>query len=151
MGRISVAVDIDASPEEVWEVVEPLEDHPDWMHDAVSVRFATDQTRGVGTRTVVDTKVGPFRLTDHMTVTEWEPGTTMGVEHTGVVTGTGRFTLRRNGRDGTTFAWDEELRFPWWLGGPVGELVGGRVLAAIWRRNLRGLKTLVEDGPRRGT
>jgi hypothetical protein len=74
----------------------------------------------------------------------------MGVEHTGVVTGTGRFTLRRNGRDGTTFAWDEELRFPWWLGGPVGELVGGRVLAAIWRRNLRGLKTLVEDGPRRG-
>jgi hypothetical protein len=81
-----------------------------------------------------------------MTVTEWEPGTAMGVEHTGVVTGTGRFTLRANGRGGTTFSWDEELRFPWWLGGPVGELVGGRVLATIWRRNLRGLKALVEDG-----
>ena len=66
MGRISVAVDIDAPPDVVWDAIEPLEDHPHWMHDAVSVRFATDQTRGVGTRTVVDTKVGPFRLTDRL-------------------------------------------------------------------------------------
>ena len=126
MGRISVAVDIDAPPDVVWDVIEPLEDHPDWMHDAVSVRFATDQTRGVGTRTVVDTKVGPLRLTDHMTVTEWEPGASMGVEHTGVVTGSGRFTLQRNGQGGTTFSWDEELRFRggsaarsvrWWAAG----------------------------------
>ncbi len=146
MRRISVAIDIDAPPDEVWRVVEPIEDHPDWMHDAVSVRFATDQTRGVGTRTLVDTKVGPLRLTDHMTITEWEPGAAMGVDHTGVVTGTGRFALRANGRGGTTFSWDEELRFPWWLGGPVGALVGGRVLVTVWRRNLKGLKALVEGG-----
>jgi uncharacterized protein YndB with AHSA1/START domain len=145
MGRISVAIDIDAPPAEVWRVIEPLEDHPDWMHDAVSVRFATDQTRGIGTRTIVETKVGPFRLTDHMTVTEWEPGAVMGVEHTGVVTGTGRFTLRSDGRGGTTFSWDEGLRFPWWLGGPLGGLVGGRLLAAVWRRNLRDLKARVEE------
>jgi uncharacterized protein YndB with AHSA1/START domain len=145
MGRISVAIDIDAPPAEVWRVIEPLEDHPDWMHDAVSVRFTTDQTRGIGTRTIVETKVGPFLLTDHMTVTEWEPGTTMGVEHTGVVTGTGRFTLRRNGRDGTTFAWDEELRFPWWLGGRLGEAIGARlVLTPLWRANLRRLRELAE-------
>ena len=84
-----------------------------------------------------------------MTITEWEPGTAMGVEHTGVVTGSGRFLLRPDGRGGTTFSWDEELRFPWWLGGALGELVGGLVLAAVWRRNLRGLKALVEGGPGR--
>ena len=151
MGRISVAIDIDAPPDEVWCVIEPLEDHPDWMHDAVSVRFATDQTRGIGTRTIVGTKVGPFRLTDHMTVTEWEPGTAMGVEHTGVVTGTGRFTLRPIEPGRTAFSWNEELRYPWWLGGRLGALVGDRLLAAIWRRNLRDLKALVEDGPRQGS
>ncbi len=49
------------------------------------------------------------------------------------------------------FAWDEELHFPWWLGGPVGELIGGKVvLGALWRRNLRNLKRLVEaPAPRR--
>ena len=51
----------------------------------------------------------------------------MGVDHTGVVTGTGRFTLRANGQGGTCFAWDEELHFPWWLGGRLGELLGGRL------------------------
>ena len=49
MGRISVAIDIDAPPEAVWRVVEPVEDHVDWMRDAASIRFTTDQTRGVGT------------------------------------------------------------------------------------------------------
>ena len=152
MGRISVSVGIDAPPGEVWRVVEPVEDHVDWMEDAVAIRFVSDQTRGVGTRTVVDTKVGPFRLADEMTVTEWVEGEVMGVDHTGVVTGTGRFTLRSDGRGGTVFAWVEELRFPWWLGGPVGELIGGKVvLGALWRRNLRNLKRLVEASTGRKT
>ena len=149
MGRISVAIDIDAPPEAVWRVVEPVEDHVDWMRDAASIRFTTDQTRGVGTTTVVDTKVGPLHVSDHMTITEWVEGEAMGVEHTGVVTGRGRFTLRPNGRGGTRFAWDEDLHFPWWLGGPAGEAVGGRVvLARVWRRNLQALKRLVEEGQR---
>ncbi len=149
MGRVSVFITIDAPPDAVWRVVEPVEDHVDWMQDAVAIRFETDQTRGVGTRTLVDTKVGPFRLTDHMTVTEWVAGQAMGVDHTGLVTGTGRFTLAPDGRGGTVFAWDEELHFPWWLGGPLGELVGGKlVLGAVWRRNLRNLKRLVEASTR---
>ena len=40
-----------------------------------------------------DTVVGPVRLTDHMAITEWVPGEAMGVRHTGLVTGEGRFTL----------------------------------------------------------
>lgn len=146
MARISVSIEIDADPARVWQVVEPIERHVDWMHDAVAIRFTTDQTRGVGTTFDCDTKVGPIRLVDRMEITAWEPERVMGVRHAGVVTGTGRFTLepidlaRR-----TRFTWTEELVFPWWLGGPVGATIGGKVvMQAIWRRNLRALARLVE-------
>lgn len=149
MGRIRVATELDATPDRVWAVVEPVERHVDWMADAVAIRFETEQTRGVGTRFLCDTKVGPIRLTDQMEITEWEPGEAMGVRHTGIVTGTGVFTLEPIdlGRR-TRFTWSEELHFPWFLGGRLGELVGGQlVMKAIWRRNLRELKRLVEAAP----
>lgn len=148
MPGIRVAIDIDATPERVWDVVEPVERHVDWMHDAVAIRFTGEQTRGVGTEFLCDTKVGPFKLVDRMEITEWEPGAVMGVRHIGMVTGTGRFTLEPIdlGRR-TRFVWEETLVFPWWMGGPLGALIGGKVvLAAIWRRNLRGLRRLVENG-----
>lgn len=146
MGRITVSIDLNASPDRLWSIVEPIERHVDWMADAVAIRFETEQTRGVGTRFLCDTKVGPIKLTDHMRITEWVPGEAMGVEHTGLVTGTGIFTLAPldEGRR-TRFTWSEDLRFPWWLGGRLGELIGGNlVMKAIWRRNLTSLRRLVE-------
>ena len=146
MSRLRVAIDISASSAQVWDVVEPIEDHVEWMHDAVAIRFRTDQHRGVGTAFLCDTKVGPFGLVDDMEITEWEPGASMGVRHVGVITGTGRFTLTPIdlGRR-TRFSWEEALTFPWWLGGPLGALVGGRVvLRTIWNRNLLKLKEIVE-------
>ncbi|MDA2957811.1 MAG: SRPBCC family protein [Acidimicrobiia bacterium] len=146
MGRITVSIDLNASPDRLWSIVEPIERHVDWMADAVAIRFETEQTRGVGTRFLCDTKVGPIKLTDRMRITEWVPGEAMGVEHTGLVTGTGIFTLAPldEGRR-TRFTWSEDLKFPWWLGGRLGELIGGNlVMKAIWRRNLTSLQKLVE-------
>ena len=145
-GSIEVGVEIDATPEQVWHIVEPVERHVDWMHDAVAIRFTGEQTRGVGTEFLCDTKVGPIRLVDRMEITEWEPGRVMGVRHIGMVTGTGRFTLEPIdlGRR-TRFTWAETLTFPWWMGGPLGAFVGGKVvLRQIWKRNLRLLRALVE-------
>jgi hypothetical protein len=146
MAGIVVSIEIAATPTQVWQVVEPLERHVDWMHDAVAIRFTGEQTRGVGTEFLCDTKVGPLRLVDRMAITEWEPGAVMGVRHSGLVTGSGRFTLTAIdlGRR-TRFTWAEVLVFPWWMGGPVGAFVGGKiVLRAIWRRNLRELRRQVE-------
>ena len=146
MGRIRVSIDINATTRQVWEIVEPVERHIDWMADAVAIRFQTEQRRGVGTSFFCDTKVGPIKLVDVMTITAWEPEKVMGVKHTGVVTGTGEFTLEPIGSTGTRFTWTESLDFPWWLGGPFGAFVGGQiVMKAIWRRNLRKLKQLVEN------
>jgi hypothetical protein len=141
---VRVGITIDASPGEVWTIVEPIERHVDWMADAESITFTSSRTRGVGTAFDCLTKIGPFRLVDRMVVTEWQPARTMGIEHRGLVTGRGAFTLRRRPRGRTRFTWTEQLRFPWWMGGPVGAFVSWPVLRAVWRRNLRRLKALVE-------
>jgi hypothetical protein len=146
MSQITVSTELNAAPAEVWDILEPVEHHVDWMADAVAIRFVTDQTRGVGTKFLCDTKVGPIRLTDEMEITAWVPEQSMGVRHTGIVTGTGVFTLEAIdlGRR-TRFTWSEDLRFPWYLGGRIGEVVGGQlVMKAIWRRNLAALRALVD-------
>jgi Polyketide cyclase / dehydrase and lipid transport len=142
---IAVSVVIDALPAAVWSVLEPIERHVDWMADAEAIDFTTEQTRGAGTTFICLTKVGPIRLRDAMEITEWTPNHAMGVRHDGLVTGVGRFTLSQCGPTRTRFIWREQLTFPWWLGGPLGAVVGGQlVLRAIWKRNLRTLKALVE-------
>lgn len=149
MSGIVVSIEIDATPAQVWDVVEPVEHHTDWMHDAVAIRFTSEQTRGTGTEFLCDTKVGPFKLVDRMEITEWVPAEVMGVRHTGMVTGSGRFTLEPIdfGRR-TRFTWQEQLTFPWWMGGPLGAFIGGKVaLGPIWRRNLKNLRRIVEQRP----
>jgi carbon monoxide dehydrogenase subunit G len=123
----------------VWEYLRSIERHVDWMEDAVAIRFCAAQTEGVGTAFETDTKVGPIRLVDKMVVTDWDPGRAMGIRHTGVVTGTGRFTLAAEGT-GTRFTWEEELAFPWWMGRSLGGRAGAPVLRRIWRRNLENLR-----------
>ena len=142
--RIRVGITIDVPPDVAWRTVEPIENHVEWMADAESIRFTSARTRGTGTTFDCVTKVGPIRLTDRMTVTEWDPGRAMGIEHRGMVTGRGRFTLRRRRGGRTRFTWDERLSFPLWMGGPAGALAAKPILRAIWRRNLRQLKAIVE-------
>lgn len=146
MPRIRVSTVIDAPPNVVWDAVGDIATHTEWMADAAAIRFLTDQTAGIGTAFECDTKVGPFRLTDVMEITEWRPRKAMGVRHVGLVTGEGVFTLARKGVRRTRFEWAEELHFPRWMGGAVGGAVGSRLLRRIWKGNLRRLKELVEAG-----
>jgi hypothetical protein len=139
MARLRVATTIDAQPAQVWADLQDLASHTEWMEDAVSIRFLGSRRSGPGTSYECDTKVGPFRLTDVMEITDWEPGRLMGVRHVGLVTGEGRFVLKRKRGNRTRFVWDERLRFPWWLGGPVAAQAAKPVLRRVWRRNLERL------------
>ena len=145
MARIRVATTIDAPPKSVWASIRDIATHVGWMEDAVAIRFTSDARDGVGTTFECDTRVGPLRLTDLMEVTEWDERRRMGIRHVGLVTGTGRFTLRKARGGRTRFTWEERLRFPWWMGGPLGGTLGAPVLKRIWRRNLRNLKHQVES------
>jgi len=147
---IHIAVMIDASPDTVWRAIEQIETHVEWMADAETITFRSEAHSGVGAEFDCLTKVGPLRTTDRFVVTRWDPGVAMGIEHRGAVTGIGEFTLAPvDGPTGvgtrTQFTWEETLRFPWWLGGPVGEVVGKPVLERIWKGNLRRLKAKVEQ------
>ena len=44
--RIHVTADYDATPDAVWHAIERVDSHVDWMADAETIRFLTDQHRG---------------------------------------------------------------------------------------------------------
>jgi hypothetical protein len=125
--------------------MEDIETHTEWMADAVAITFRTEQRQGVGTEFECLTKIGLFTTTDVMTVTEWRPGVEMGIEHRGVVTGRGSFTLHAVPGGMTELRWHEELRYPWWMGGPVGERTSKPVFERIWRANLHRLRAKAES------
>ena len=135
MRTIEVRRRVRADVETVWDALADIAAHVEWMADAVSIRFTSATTEGVGTTFVCVTKVGPIRLLDRMEVTEWVPQQAMAVRHTGIVTGEGRFTLTPVG-DRTELAWRESLRLPWWLPSWPAAIV----LRQIWRWNLRSFE-----------
>ena len=67
---IRVCTLIDAPQSRVWEIVEAIEHHTDWMTDAARITFVTPSTRGIGTAFDCLTRVGPLRLNDRMKVIE---------------------------------------------------------------------------------
>jgi hypothetical protein len=148
MPEVVVSVSIDQSPAEVWADVRNIASHVDWMADAAEIRFTTEQTEGVGTSFECDTVVGPIKLTDVMTITDWVDESVMGVRHEGIVTGEGQFTLHPLADGGTRFEWREALSFPIWLGGPIGEVVAKPILTAIWKRNLTRLQARFNEAAR---
>ncbi len=142
--RFHLCITMEAPPQAVWAAIEDLETHVEWVADAESSTLRGEQRSGVGTSLDCVTRVGPFRTTDVLTVTEWEPAAVLGITHRGAVKGLGRFTLRGLPDTHTEFCWREELRYPWWLGGPVGERISHPILTRIWRGNLERLRAMVE-------
>ncbi len=140
MARLRVSTKLDATPDVVWADLADISSHVEWMRDAVAIRFTSDRQQGTGTSFDCDTKVGPFKLTDRMEITAWEPGAAMGVRHTGLVTGDGVIRLRKLRRGRTRLTWSERLVFPWWMGGRVGALAATPVLWLVWRGSMRNLR-----------
>lgn len=141
---VIVSVDIAAPLERVWAAAADLASHVEWMADAERIDFLTDSRSGVGTKMAVETRVGPLSTTDIIEVTAWEEPATIGVVHSGVVTGTGAFELERIDDTTTRFTWREQLDLPWFFGGPLGTVVARPIFGWIWRRNLERLKGHLE-------
>ena len=135
MARIFVTRLLPHSQETAWRALSDIASHVNWMGDAVALEFRSEQRLGEGTAMDVETRVGPFRTNDRMEVTGWVEGHSIEVVHIGLVTGRGTLSLTAK-ENGTLLTWDEDLSFPWWLGGAVTAWLARPVLRRIWRRNL---------------
>jgi len=142
--RIRVSTIINKPREVVWDEVKIMKNHVNWMQDAAKIDFLSLNESGIDTKMKVLTKVGPFSLNDIITVTKWEEMNSIGVVHEGIVTGEGAFYLSENDDNSTKFEWIEELKAPYYLGGPIAEFFGGFVLKFIWKKNLMNLKNILE-------
>ena len=141
---IQISVNVSVSPQVLWEELRHIDRHVNWMNDAVSITFLSPATEGVGTAFSCLTKVCPFKTTDLMTITQWEDNKTMGVEHTGLIKGTGTFQIHPHGEE-STITWKESLSFPLFFLGPLGALAATPLLTYIWKKNLTNLKNIVEQ------
>jgi hypothetical protein len=121
----------------VWADVRDIDSHVNWMRDTAAIRFLTKGREGSGTRFECDTRVGPFSLTDVMEITAWEDECRTGVPHVGLVEGSGELTLTALDSERTEFRWEDDLTFPWFLGGPIGAFLARPVLRFVWNRKPR--------------
>lgn len=144
MKPITVAVDIAAPRAFVWARLSDLSSHSEWMSDASSISFLTEQRRGVGVRLKVPTRVGALSITDLMEIDDWIEGRRMGVRHVGRIGGWGCFDLSDN-PPRCRLTWTEQLRFPWYLGGPVVKWSSRPVLRRVFRANLARFRQRVEE------
>ena len=74
---ISVETAINAPLNKVWDEVSQIQNHSNWMKDAVKIDFESELRSGIGTKIKVLTKIGPFKLYDYMTFTKWEENKTI--------------------------------------------------------------------------
>ena len=132
--EIRIEQEVCASRAEVWKELSDLGSHASWMRDAREIAFLGESTSGVGTRMRVPTRIGPLKTNDILEVTGWVDGESVTVNHEGLVSGRGKFSLA--GDDPTVVVWDERLRFPWWLGGPIAAMAAKPILNRIWSGNL---------------
>jgi hypothetical protein len=123
----------------VWAELSTISRHVLWMLDAESLTFHTEAQRGEGVRFACRTRIGPIVVTDEMVITEWREREEIAVQHRGIVTGEGSFTLHDHPEGGTDVIWSEQLHFPWFIGGKVGAFIGRKVFYQIWKLNLRKL------------
>ena len=147
MSTVRVSVIIDRPPSHVWAELRDIASHVNWMEDAEKITFTSAAHEGVGASFDCVTKIGPLRVTDKMLVTEWKEGESITVRHEGMVTGMGRFTLKRKRGGVTQFTWEEQLTFPTKLGGPAGAAVAVPIFKRVWRKNLANFKAIVEGPP----
>jgi hypothetical protein len=127
-----------------WDVLADWRRYPSWMPDVAWVRRLDEGADGVGMRFAVRTKVfGIPLVTDEMAVTAWEPPKLMGIEHRGLVRGTGEWRLEPSD-GGTRFTWVEELRMPPPVLGEIGLYLYSPILRWTFGRSVRNLQRLVE-------
>ena len=135
MAELIVSVDVRAPADEVWARLVDWPSHRSWML-LTDVRPVTVARAGVGSAIEAVTKLGPLRLRDPMTVTQWHAPPAVParcvVDHTGaVVRGSGAFEVEAVAAGTSRVTWSEWVVVPFGLAGEVGWAVVVRPLLRV--------------------
>ncbi|HEX9824516.1 MAG TPA: SRPBCC family protein [Actinomycetota bacterium] len=143
--HLTMSVDIDRPPEEVWPYLVDWERLDRWMLEARDFRVIGEQREGVGVVSEATIRLAGISTRDRVRVSRWEPPAVLEIEHLGWVKGRGYMELGPT-EAGTHVFWRETLRPPWGILGAIGMRLVRRVMRRTFERDLRVLKDLVEKG-----
>ncbi len=117
MPEIVHTVEVNATPQQVWDALTDWDRQGEWML-LTRVRGTAQDGQGVGGGIEGRTGLGRLSVLDSMTITVWEPPVRCVVRHTGrVVRGGGAFEVVDLGGGRSRFVWSEFLDLPLgWLG-----------------------------------
>ncbi|WP_327092630.1 SRPBCC family protein [Nonomuraea sp. NBC_01738] len=130
----AAAIEVDAAPREVFELVTDWPRHHEWMFMTTAEQVAADRIEAY-------TGIRPFGFLDPMTITRWEPPHVVVMAHTGsLVRGDGAIRVRER-PGGSRVIWAERLLIPVWAA-PLWP-VAHEVSVALARHSLRRLAALL--------
>lgn len=119
MTVVTVAVEVDATPERVWEVISDPRNLPHWERHIVAVNGVPATGLHVRARYVVEMRLLAVRTKVHAEVVGWEPPRRVSIRLTGVLDATITSTVEPLGARKSRLKHVVEYRF---RGGPLGGL-----------------------------
>ena len=148
MLEVTVVEHFDVDRARLWDALADLEAHREWMTDVRALRFLTPRRTGVGTRYVIDIRVGPVPVRDQIEVIAWDRPGELAISHRILrVRGEGRFLLAEAGRE-TRLEWRTRFAIPWWAGGAVAAWLRVRPTRRLLTKNLASLRQWLADRDR---
>ncbi len=146
MSTLVLSIEIDAPAEQVFDALVDWRGQDLWM-PATTVRATHQAGIAVGGEIVAITGWGPLSVMDSMTITRWDVGERVDVEHTGsVIRGTATMQVQALSDTRTRFTWTEDLDLPLGIAGRAGWIAAKPAIALRLRFALRKFAKLVETG-----
>ena len=144
MAEITLSVDVDATPDQVWDAAVDWDRQQEWM-----VGTTVTGGHGLGARISAFTGWRGYGFTDPMTVTTWDPPHRCVVRHEGnVVRGSAAFEVLPLGDGRARFVWTEWLVLPFGVVGELGFAILKPMVMLPLRRSMDGFARWVST---RGT
>jgi carbon monoxide dehydrogenase subunit G len=137
MTVVSVALEVDAPPERVWEVISNPRNLPHWQRHITRVTGVPKSGLGEGASYTVDLRFLAVRAKIRARVLEWEPPRRVSVQLGGVLDGSVTSTVEPVGRNRSRLEHVVDYRF---RGGPLG------AVAARSLRTLGGARYVLRNG-----
>ena len=147
MTKLEREIYIEATPDEVYDVLMDPDCLGSWVTIQDSLEKAPDGDLGKGSELVQKVKVAGQKFKLHWKVSQAQPGKKAVWHGRGPLGSKAKavYELARN-NGGTTFSYSNEYDLP---GGPAGRIAGRAILAASGGeadRSLERLKKLIENG-----